>query len=289
MEYETFKQIATIRIKEFLPPVFRAFEVQIHPVQKTNLVKEAMILKPAGCDYYGAIPNIYLDDMYEKLKISEDLDEVLEQMAAIVLYFTGMPAPGVEHADLEDLTDRIVATPVNRERNKKMLESAPHFDFLDLSVVYRFVIEREDGEGYMTSLITNELAESLELSPEDLRQLAEQNQDTLLPVKILALSEQLNVLTNESYLYGAAGLLRSGVLQRLSENMDGDLYLVPSSIHEIMVIPAEASDFRQLLKILDEGNRLYTTETEFLSDKVYWYEKNTGKLTVMDIKDDEKV
>lgn len=289
MEYETFKQIAAIRIKEFLPPVFRTFEIQFLQVQKTNQVKEAMILAPAESDYYGAIPNIYLEDMYERLETSGDLEEVLEQMAAIVLYFTGMPAPDVEHTDLENMTDRIAATLVNADRNKKMLETAPHINFLDLAVVYRFIIKREDGEGYLTSLITNDIAESLELSPEDLWQLAEKNRSSLMPVKILSLAEQLSVLTNEGYLYGASGLLCGDVLQELASKMNGDLYLVPSSIHEIMVMPAESSDFHELLRILDEGNRLYTSENEFLSDKVYWYEKKTGKITVMDIKDNEKV
>lgn len=280
MKYETFKQIIATQIKDNLPPVFQSFEVKFIQVQKTNEVKEAMVLRPKDIPNYGAVPNIYLEDMYQQLEAGSTLSEILEQIATVIMCFTGVQVPEVTTSDLKEMTDRIIPTLVNTEKNRTMLENVPHYDMLDLSIVYRFVVKKNEGSGFMSSLITYEIQDCLELSMEKLHEIAMRNMENIFPVRVWELTETLNVLTNDFYMYGAVGLLYMDKIKEIADKMQSDLYLVPSSIHEIMVMAVDSSDIHELIDILNKGNNLYTEEGDYLSEEIYYYEHDTGEMYI---------
>lgn len=278
IKYETFKEIVATQIKDWLPPVFRSFDIHFVQVEKINGSKEAMVMRPSGVINYGASPNIYLEDMYQRLFDGDTIDEILEEIAAVIVCFTGMSVPEVEHRELKDMSDRIVPTLVNAAKNQSMLEKAPHFKLMDLAIVYRFVVRKNDDQGFMTSLITNDILECLEYSLEELHELAMNNMEKIMPVKTMQLTNSLTVLTNESYMFGAAGILCMDVLEELAEKMQSDLYLVPSSVHEMMVMSVDTLEVCELLETLERGNRLYAEANEFLSESIYYYERGSLRI-----------
>ena len=85
MDYEVFREVVSERIKDFLPPIFSSYKVKINTVRKVNEEKEALIMMPEKSGELTAMPNIYLDEMYEEFQKVEDLDVVLRLMAAMVI------------------------------------------------------------------------------------------------------------------------------------------------------------------------------------------------------------
>lgn len=278
IKYETFKDIVATQIKDLLPPVFHSFDIHFIQVEKINESKEAMVMRPNGIINYGASPNIYLEDMYQRLFDGDTIDEILEEIAAIIVSFTGISVPEVEHKDLKDMSDKIVPTLVNAAKNQSMLEKVPHFRMMDLAVVYRFVVRKNDEQGFMTSLITNDVLECLEYSSEELHELAMNNMEKIMPVKTLQLTNSLIVLTNEAYMFGAAGILCMDVVEELAEKMQSDLYLVPSSVHEMMIMSVDTLEVHELLETLEKGNRMYAEADEYLSESIYYYERGSMRI-----------
>lgn len=278
IKYETFKDIVATQIKDLLPPVFHSFDIHFIQVEKINESKEAMVMRPNGIINYGASPNIYLEDMYQRLFDGDTIDEILEEIAAIIVSFTGISVPEVEHKDLKDMSDKIVPTLVNAAKNQSMLEKVPHFRMMDLAVVYRFVVRKNDEQGFMTSLITNDVLECLEYSSEELHELAMNNMEKIMPVKTLQLTNSLIVLTNEAYMFGAAGILCMDIVEELAEKMQSDLYLVPSSVHEMMIMSVDTLEVHELLETLEKGNRMYAEADEYLSESIYYYERGSMRI-----------
>lgn len=87
------------------------------------------------------------------------------------------------------------------------------------------------------------------------------------------------VLSNEQKLYGAACILYPGVLKKFAEKMGQDFYVLPSSVHEVILVPTEAgTDQESLLEIVTDINRTQVAEDEVLADSVYYYERSRDQI-----------
>ena len=86
----------------------------------------------------------------------------------------------------------------------------------------------------------------------------------------------LYVLSNESSFWGAAVLFYPGMLARLSELMGGSFYVLPSSVHEVLLLPVTEGDPQKLVDIIRSANRTVTDSDVFLADELFICE--SGKL-----------
>ena len=87
------------------------------------------------------------------------------------------------------------------------------------------------------------------------------------------------VLTNQQKLYGAACMLYPGVLKAFSEENGQDFYVLPSSVHEVILIPAEPGTNEALLReIVTEINRTQVAKDEVLADSIYYYSRNRDQI-----------
>lgn len=281
MDYEVFKNVVVTRIREFLPPLYESFEHHVHQVPKINGSKEALILDMEMTDKRISAPNIYLDDLYEEFKESGDLDKVLENAAMMVVSFTGMQNMGPAAINIEEYKKDIVKALVNTAGNQDLLAEAPHREFLDLSVIYRFAVEENDNGGYATALITKDLQDELSLSDEELDQLAEENTRRKLKTKIMKLSDDVMVVTMEQVIYGAINMMRKSVLRELAEHMNDDLYIIAGSMHEIVVIRSGCEQLDDIITSLRKDTDEISCNEEFLSDSVYLYSSKRDTVEIV--------
>lgn len=88
------------------------------------------------------------------------------------------------------------------------------------------------------------------------------------------------ILTNALRNQGAAAILYDGILKRLSDKFGSDLYILPSSIHECIIISAEEEDAREgLERLVCRVNHSQVAKEERLSDHVYRYERKTDEIS----------
>lgn len=89
------------------------------------------------------------------------------------------------------------------------------------------------------------------------------------------------VLTNDRTLNGAAALFYPGVQEMVAEKMQGDYFVLPSSVHEVLIVPDDGNmDFKELREMVKEVNGTQVQPDEVLTGEVYSYDRQNKKLMV---------
>ena len=90
--------------------------------------------------------------------------------------------------------------------------------------------------------------------------------------------DTMYVLTNDTKVNGAAAILNDDIRQEIAEKV-GDFYMLPSSIHETLIIPKDAGmEFKELEQMVQEVNQTQVAPGERLSDHVYEYDAKEHEL-----------
>lgn len=96
-----------------------------------------------------------------------------------------------------------------------------------------------------------------------------------------SISDTMFVLTNNSKLNGACCILYPDLLKNFSLLYDCDIYILPSSIHEVLLMPAyDKKNIEELNHLVQEVNASQLEEEEILSDHVYYYSRNLNVISM---------
>lgn len=291
MNYDLFKEVMVERIMDFLPPVFRGCEPVVERITKVNREMDALTIRPTNGSKGIALPIVYLDEMYEIFKENEDMDSILAFAAGIILNFTGALEP--KHCEItpESIKKHVIPNLINTKRNERLLESIPHRNYLDMSIIYRVMVESE-YEGFDTLVVTDELLEMSGMSREELHETAVQNMYEKFPVRADSLMEGSTglpelftknsvIVSNDQELFGATYMLCTDVLNRIADEFGvTDLYIVPLSIDEFCVVEAREEYLNQLAELLYHKNCSCEDSRSYLTDAVYSYRKGASKIHV---------
>jgi hypothetical protein len=87
------------------------------------------------------------------------------------------------------------------------------------------------------------------------------------------------VLSNHNHYYGAAAIYYPGLLQQLGEKIGSDLLILPSSVHEVMILPVSGDEnYQELNTMIAEINRTQIAPEEVLADHLYYYDKEKDEM-----------
>ena len=307
MEYEIFKGVVGEKFKEFLPEKYQDAQVEIRPVDKVNRTLDGLSIRGSEPGM-NISPTIYVNHMYEDYVTTENLNATLERAAEG--FMKAMEQK--ESINVNELTnaecakDKIVFQLINTEQNKEMLANMPHREFKDLSVIYRMVV-KIDGEGIASTPIHHGLAETLGFTEEQLFKLAAENTKRLLPPVVKSMNDvmrdifmkdgmppeiadmmlgemppeqQMYVISNNKGINGAVSMLYEDGLHDLAEKLGSDLYIMPSSIHEVIAVSTDLGNPNELAAMVAEINMDQVALDERLSNQVYHYDKELRKVTL---------
>ena len=246
MSKEEFLDAVAGQIKDYLPAEFQNAEVRYEKVLKEgDQIWTGLIVRiPEDSSY----PRIFVDSDYLDYVAGRDMGDILRDLASQRLRYEAPPDLTQEVKDLikdeAAVKEKISYRLINTEGNREILQGRPHTDMGEMSVVYS--VEMNPG---MRMPITNKLQEQMLLSTEELHALAERNTPELLPVRIQTIGEALGfpgdhpedmlVVTNAELQDGAAAIFYPGVAETIRDRLEGDFLVLPSSVHEVLVIPAE--------------------------------------------------
>jgi hypothetical protein len=289
LRYEEFKEKLVTGIKDYLPVKYKNFEVVVHTLNKINTSTEGICLIEKG-KQIAASPVIYIDMMYAHYLKYESLAATMKLAAeSIIEGFYYVPTPKFELSK-----ENIVFVLINYEKNKSLLETVPHIQFLDLALVFRWIVSMDEKE-ISGGIITNEIAKAYEMDENDLFELAKINTRRILPPRFESLTPTINrlmenkvehpnpepplyILTNNIGVEGAASILYKDILETLKIKLQDNLYVIPSSINEVMIVPQKFADIAEVKIMVKSANLTVVAENERLSDNVYLYD---GKMTVI--------
>ena len=193
----------------------------------------------------------------------------------------------------EKVKDRVCFRLIGRSGNEEMLKEIPCIEFLDMAVCFYYAYQgKRLGDGSI--LIHHSHRKMWGVCAEDLFRQAQVNTPTLFPWECTTLDEVLKeitgddlfdrepsmseqlpmkVLSNSQKVHGAASILYPGVLESLAVGEGCNLYIIPSSIHEVILLPDKeevfADELKQMVFIV---NSTQVAPEEVLTNNLYYYD-----------------
>lgn len=304
MNYEIFKEVVAEKFKEYLPEKYRDMELRISSVNKVNRVLDGIsLVKNEGARSVSS--TIYINDMYDHYLNTENLQAVL-QGAAESMERAFADIPEVAGLSLESAKDNIVFQVVNTMQNQEMLKDMPHREFQDLSIIYRWVVA-VDEKGIQSTVIKDDMVKQLGMNEEQLFKCAVENTRRIFPPVVRSMNDVLRdmfisdgmpeemvsgmigempedqmmyIISNDRGINGAVSMLYEDNLHKLAEQLETDLYILPSSVHECIAISVEMGDPYELAEMVNEINMSQVALEDRLSNQVYHYDKDARRLSL---------
>lgn len=302
MEYKEFICVVERKIQSILP---KGVKAALHTSVKNNDNKKEGILIETPGDM--ASLHVYLEDFYEEFQAGKSVDEIV---AGILRFYREIQLDKCKNVqpvlDYENMKDRIVIKLIHTVENKKFLEQVPYIEVLDLSIVF-YVLLEADEEGTAVMQIHNDHLKRWNVSKEQIFSKALENVKRLLPAGLMTMKATLEeimnvsgdtgeapsqdiydddvmyVLTNSIRNLGAACMIYPHVLEMVGDMLGENFYILPSSIHELIIIPESKSiEQNEMDTIVREINEAQVAPEEVLSDHAYFYECKGKKLWMRD-------
>lgn len=250
-------------------------------------------------------PTIYINSFYDRYREGVSLKAVVSEIIRIYNQNKNSININADYFEnYENVRKTIVYKLVNYQKNKKLLEDVPYKRVLDLAVVFYCLIEQRKGVS-ATALIHNEHLRIWNVTEDEIYNDALKNTPVLLAGSIVLMSKILSeiagtapadndekvceytgedilyVLTNSSRVNGAACILYDNLLKKFANDVHSDLYILPSSVHEVIIVPKKnAFDKSELADMVREVNEQGVSQDEILSDNVYEYNRKNGLITM---------
>lgn len=255
-------------------------------------------------------PVIYLEDYFERYEEGVGMEMFVNEMYDMFNTFENADFPVDKLGDFKNLKDKVFYKLVNYERNREVLKNIPYVSYLDLAVTF-YVMVGQNENGQFMAQIENRHMESWGADINTLYALAEENTPRLFPcnlenmpdimekiarehmediykkgaIKGMGLAQEMNplyVLSNNSGVYGASAILYKDVLKDFSDSLKKDLVILPSSIHETLLIPYDKSmDMEELKEMVSTINKQEVQESDVLSDNVYVYKRESNSAVLI--------
>ncbi len=276
------------------------YRVEIKEIRKNNgvVLQGLLILTPGQ----SVTPTIYLNTFLDIYESGVSFAEVTRKLIAI--YRKDTPKTEVDmnfFRSFGRVKDRICYRLVGTRGNEDLLSKVPHIEFLDLALCFYYAYQSEAlGEG--TILIHDSHVEMWETSTAELLGLAKENTPRLFPWTCCSLNDVLqemteegayaregivrnvpmSVLSNQKKLHGAVCMIYPGVLEELALRMKGNFFILPSSVHEmILLADTGIGETENLKKMVMEINSTQVAPEEILSDSLYYYDSAERKVKII--------
>lgn len=246
----------------------------------------------------NASPTIYMENYYLEYLKGMDIWEIGDKV--IEIYKSSALKKDIDvdfFSDFEQVKDKLFIKLINIEKNREFLSEVPYEEFQDLAIVaYCDIKNKSIGKGSIT--LKNSHLKMWDVNAGEVIGIAKENTFNHQKMKIRHILEVLKtigpccikdidmdeesfpmyIVTNSEGINGAVFMTMPEKLKEMSEVIEGDFFIIPSSIHELIIIPAKDSDSDNLEEIIREVNENHVGREEVLADHPYYYNQRDETL-----------
>lgn len=305
MNMREFREYLEDNIMDYLPPSYEDAEIHFKEVVKHgDQHLTGMVISRPG---ESVVPTIYVDHLYEEYLEGRDIEEIVGDVADIrirnevtaedrdILY---------QLLDYEYVKDKLQVRICDTNENQERLSKLVHSERSDFSATYHVILDT-NSEGQTSVAVTPDVMKSWGVSMEQLHQdalaadmdrkpilsdmysvmqemiagmkatnlLMESNRDDLM------MDETMFCLTNQDKINAAGLLMQDDLMAQISDLLGGSYYILPSSIHELLIVPDRGElGINELSELVREVNRTQVSPQDRLSDEVQYYDKDSRTL-----------
>ena len=267
-------------------------QVEIRPVEKLQGESYTGLSIQPNDSPMAATLN--LDTVYSQMvdqgkSFQEVADDLISHAADIIVDMPKIDVNDITNYD--QMKNTLVVQVIPTDRNAEMLADIPHKNIEDMSLVYRMQIDQNEN-GTSSVLITNAMLENYGVTvdqlhqdamdaavinnPATFRSMQEVLSDLMgMPAEMMLPMDgpQMYVASVENSLNGAGVIAYPDFMNQVAEQVGGDFFVLPSSVHEVLVVPDDGSiDRHDLESMVREVNASEVLPKDQLSDNVYHYD-----------------
>lgn len=300
---QDFVEYVKDHIRKYLPPEYQEAAISIHEVTKSNYrMLTGLTILQAG---ERTAPTIYLEPFAEQAEEGRPLDSVMREIAEIQTAYKGqIPFVVLSFDDYENVRPMLSIQVCDSETNREYLKDKPHIHCGELAAFYRVQVAA-NHEGTASVPVTENLMQIWDITKEQIHKDAVQAENARSPVCFYSMEDVMSeimlssapdnlfdwaepleagftpmyVLTNQNKVNGAGVLARDGVLEKIGELVGSNFYVLPSSVHEVLIVPDNGNmQAKELEDMVKEINAAQLAPEERLSDKVQYYDREAKTL-----------
>ena len=292
-----FTNFTTLVQREVEKRAGENYRVKLNDVMKNNgVVLRGITLMQ---DDSNISPTIYLNPYYDAYENGDTtLGTVIDEV--IDTYERNKINRSIDmkfFLNYETVRSRIIFKLINTEKNRELLRDVPYIPFHDLSIVFQCLVS-EERFGNASILIHNVHLQLWKVNARELYECALENTPLLQGYELADMNTVLEemkalggiddeeiedmqqevpmyVLSNKSRINGASCILYKDILKDFAMVVDKDLYVLPSSINEFILLPSDGKKESVQIKEMErEINQSQVEKEEVLSDSVYYYRRS---------------
>jgi len=299
MNFESFVNRVLDEIKEHLPESYQDAEFVVRQHEKLN--NEYAGLTIAGKQ---VAPIVNLEDYFWDYERGRSFESCIGAIAESV----AMEQPEIDLgvlADFDKAKELLFIRVSSAEKNADYLAKVPHTIMEDMAITYHIKMN-VDEHGVASAVVANDTLQMYGVNVEELHEVALNNSEKMFPLYTFDLNERMResfisdmkragmpdemiemyledfpqsdenamtVVTNGVGVNGAAAIFYPGVMEKMAEIAKGDFFILPSSLHETIVLPDNgAMTAKELEAMVTEINATQVEPWDRLTDQVYHYD-----------------
>lgn len=311
LNYEEFKDEIRCRLLPAMGTKYEKYVIEEMRVFKMGKFKDGFGVRKINSNVNNRVmPTLYFDDLYRDYLNGEPFDDVLMSVSQAMQ--RGLKdGKRIKKAASDNMNyDNVICQLVNADDYKSLLEDVPHRFFLDLAVIYRWCIDVSHNS-FASAVIDNDIAAKLGYTEEELykhaikntakifQPIAQSMQEIAFDIFVRGgasaaeAKEMSKRLPDSDTIYfvsnggnpkvGATILLYSDKLKKFANRFSSDLYLLPLSSMEVILIPTcYKNDLDAVYKCFFDLNNVNFNNEEIISENIYYYERSSGEISVLD-------
>lgn len=288
----TYKEFIENIVKEVGKKMGDNYSVTSTEVLKNNDIRLTGIV--INKEEIDISPTIYLEEPYRQYQDGVPLQEIRDEI--IKLYEKHVLDINLDmefFRDFSEVKERIFYKLINHDKNKELLMKVPHFKWNDLAIVFYYAMNEVTFRKASILLYNNHLdmwgKSAMEIYQTAQRNMIQSMPELLMPmhkvmeeltgIEMEETKHSLYVLTNREKIYGASAMLYSEKIKELANELETDLLILPSSIHEVLLLPDEGEqEYDSFRRMVNEVNITQVDPEEILSFNLYRYDRKKEEI-----------
>lgn len=288
MDYKTYKESLREKVQEELGENVSVYYTEM--VKNNKVKKEALVLQTKE---ENTTPMIYVDSLLEAYACTGNIEESKNTVLEIYKRRDDVLADW-NGFDWEQVKPYIRIRLVRMDGNEEYLKDKPYKKVLDLAIIFVVLLNEKEGEIAAQVLWTQMEAwgidiEELYLTAIDNFRKEEftiTNMASLFPTELaeeLEMGIDMYIFSTKNRIHGARAMLRVDMLKKFADEKRCNLFILPSSVHEVLLVCDEkgicVAGLKAMVSTVNSDPDAIEVE-EVLSDSVYYYDRGKGRVRI---------
>lgn len=288
MDYEAFKNYIRDNISDYM--LFCGIDIEEIRFETTRR-GEGICIREIGAE---VAPVIYLESYYNNYLAGADMDDIIHDMVDL---YREEARTVIKHNEFSGNTysrSNLFLRALSYDNNKEFLKDSIYEKIGDIVIEVRYLM-MDDGHRIGSTSVGNADIARWGVSRKEIFEQAKENTPELFPVRYGTLENFLHVktdeetdigmtilvVTNERGSNGATYIAYPEMIDSILQQygLEGNCYILPSSIHELLVLPEDENVLAYYSDVVRDINMHEVSREDFLSDNIYKFDAKEKTIT----------